>query len=186
MLGWKQSDKPVVRSSPEAIMHYANIESPVGPIHLLANSEGLEALFFDAQIDDMETRFPSSARQPGRGNTWLMRAEGFAACSFAGDLDYIPDIPLAAEGTDLQREVWHALTTIPPGETRTYGQIAEQVDRPTAARAVGAAVGRNPISLLIPCHRVIGSGGELTGYAGGLDVKRFLLGHEEQSLDAGA
>ena len=167
-------------------MNYTSVESPVGPIHLLADSEGLAALFFDAQIDNMETRFPSPERQSGRGNPWLMRAEGFAACYFAGDLDYIPEILLAAEGTDLHREVWQALTTIPPGETRSYGQIARKINRPDAARAVGSAVGRNPISLLIPCHRVVGSGGALTGYAGGLDVKRFLLEHEEKSLDANA
>ena len=165
-------------------MNYASIESPLGPIHLLADSDGLSALFFDAQIDDMEVRFPSSTRKPGRGNPWLMRAEAFIACYFAGDLDYISEISIAVNGTELQRKVWEALTTIPPGNTRTYGQIAEQVNRPSAARAVGAAVGHNPISLLIPCHRVVGSGGALTGYAGGLDVKRFLLAHEEQSLDA--
>ncbi len=167
-------------------MNYASIESPVGPIHILANEEGLAALYFDAQVDDMEERFPSSERTSGRRNPWLMRAEGFAACYFAGDLDYISEIPLALAGTGMQREVWQALATIPPGETRTYGQIAEQIKRPDATRAVGAAVGRNPVSLLIPCHRVVGSGGKLTGYAGGLDVKRFLLEHEEQSVDASA
>ena len=167
-------------------MNYTSIESPVGPIHILANAEGLAAMYFDAQVDDMEERFPSPEWTSGRGNPWLMRAEAFAACYFAGDLDYISEIPLALAGTGMQREVWHALATIPPGETRTYGQIAEQIKRPDAARAVGAAVGRNPISLLIPCHRVVGSGGKLTGYAGGLDVKRFLLEHEEQSVDASA
>ena len=167
-------------------MHYANIESPIGPIHLLADADGLKALYFDTQVEEMEERFPSSRRERGRGNPWLMRAEAFAACYFAGDVDYVSEIPLEAEGTELQREVWQALATIPPGETRTYRQIAEQINRPSAARAVGAAVGRNPISLLIPCHRVVGSGGELTGYAGGLEVKRFLLEHEAQSLDAGA
>ncbi len=170
----------------EVIMDYASVESPVGPIHILANADGLAALYFDEQVEDMESRFPSSTREPGRGNPWLMRAEAFAACYFAGDVDYVSEIKLAAEGTELQREVWQALATIPPGETRTYGRIAEQIKRPEAARAVGAAVGRNPISLLIPCHRVVGSGGKLTGYAGGLAVKRFLLEHEEQSVDASA
>ena len=167
-------------------MNYTSIESPVGPIHILANEESLAALYFDEQVDDMEARFPSSERTSGRRNPWLMRAEAFAACYFAGDLDYVSEIPLALAGTGMQREVWQALATIPPGETRTYGQIAEQIKRPEAARAVGSAVGRNPISLLIPCHRVVGSGGKLTGYAGGLAVKRFLLEHEEQSVDASA
>ena len=165
-------------------MDYTSIPSPVGTIHLLAAKQGLGALFFDAQIEEMEARFPSSSRRPSRGNPWLVRAEAFAASYFAGDLDKASAIPLTLEGTAWQREVWEAIKTIPPGETRTYGQLAEQINRPRAARAVGAAVGRNPVSLLVPCHRVIGSDNRLTGYAGGLDVKRFLLAHEKQSLGA--
>lgn len=167
-------------------MNYTSIDSPVGPIHMLADADGLKALFFDEQVDDMESRFPSSTRESGRRNPWLMRAEAFAACYFAGDVDYLSEIPLSVEGTEMQREVWQALSAIPPGETRTYGQIAEKIKRPNAVRAVGSAIGRNPVSLLIPCHRVVGASGELTGYAGGLDVKRFLLDHEEQSVDEGA
>ena len=85
------------------------------------------------------------------------------------------DLPLALEGTDFQKDVWAALTTIPYGETRSYGQIAQQIGRPKACRAVGGANHHNPISIIIPCHRVIGANGTLTGYGGGLDIKEKLL-----------
>ena len=88
------------------------------------------------------------------------------------------DLPLEFRGTDFQRRVWAALLTIPYGETRTYGQIAEQIGNPAAVRAVGAANGRNPISIIAPCHRVIGMSGDLTGFGGGLDAKAFLLSLE--------
>ena len=81
-------------------------------------------------------------------------------------------------GTEFQKKVWQALKNIPKGETLTYGQLAEQIDAPNAVRALGTAIGRNPISIIIPCHRVIGSSGLLTGYAGGVDRKRWLLEHE--------
>ena len=88
------------------------------------------------------------------------------------------DLPLAATGTPFQRRVWDALGAVPWGGTLTYGELAERVGRPGAARAVGAAVGRNPISIVVPCHRVVGADGTLTGYAGGLGRKRFLLALE--------
>jgi methylated-DNA-[protein]-cysteine S-methyltransferase len=88
------------------------------------------------------------------------------------------DLPLAARGTGFQEIVWRALLAIPFGETCSYGEIAKAIGRPSASRAVGAANGRNPISIIIPCHRVIGSTGELTGYGGGMDNKRWLLDHE--------
>lgn len=88
------------------------------------------------------------------------------------------DLPLAPEGTPFEREVWTALETIPFGQTRTYGQIAAQIGRATASRAVGRANGRNPISIFIPCHRVIGAGGKAVGYAGGVELKLRLLAHE--------
>ncbi len=88
------------------------------------------------------------------------------------------DLPLAATGTPFQRMVWDALASIPWGATLTYGELAGRIGRPTAARAVGAAVGRNPISIVVPCHRVLGADGTLTGYAGGLGRKRFLLSLE--------
>ena len=87
-------------------------------------------------------------------------------------------------GSDFQKQVWAALLAIPFGETRTYGEIAHQLGRPSASRAVGAANGRNPISIIAPCHRVLGANGALTGFAGGLDAKRFLLDHERRHAAA--
>jgi len=92
------------------------------------------------------------------------------------------DIPLAPAGTPFQREVWRAIGEVPFGETITYAELARRCDRPSAARAAGAATGRNPITVIIPCHRIIGSGGALTGYAGGVDRKRALL--ELEARDA--
>jgi len=159
-------------------MNYSSVESPVGRIHMLASEQGLSALYFDSQAGAMDQRFPRDSRQPGHRNPWLLRAQAFTYCYFAGDLDYAPEIPLDIQGTPTQLAVWKALAAIPPGETRSYQQVAGEVGKPRASRAIGAAVGKNPVSLLIPCHRVVGSNGKLTGYAGGLEVKRFLLEHE--------
>ena len=104
---------------------------------------------------------------------------------FAGDLDAIADLPVRFDrGTPFQQEVWAALRTIPYGETRSYGQIAEQIGSPGASRAVGLANGRNPIGIIVPCHRVIGSTGGMTGYGGGIDRKRALLALEKSRKPA--
>jgi methylated-DNA-[protein]-cysteine S-methyltransferase len=97
---------------------------------------------------------------------------------FAGNLDALADIPVATGGTAFQREVWQALRQIPAGTTLSYGQLAARVNRPNANRAVGAANGSNPVAIVVPCHRVIGANGTLTGYGGGLPRKRWLLDHE--------
>ncbi|MGH6959080.1 MAG: methylated-DNA--[protein]-cysteine S-methyltransferase [Dongiaceae bacterium] len=97
---------------------------------------------------------------------------------FAGDLAAVDGLPVAARGTDFQRAVWQALRQIPCGETISYGTLAQRVGRPTAVRAVGLANGANPVSIVVPCHRVIGSDGSLTGYGGGMERKRWLLAHE--------
>ncbi|MGA2419393.1 MAG: methylated-DNA--[protein]-cysteine S-methyltransferase [Candidatus Acidiferrum sp.] len=97
---------------------------------------------------------------------------------FAGELTAIDDLPVQTAGTPFQREVWHALRTIPCGATVSYGQLAKQIGRPGAVRAVGLANGANPIGIVVPCHRVIGADGSLTGYGGGLERKSWLLKHE--------
>ncbi len=97
---------------------------------------------------------------------------------FSGELSAIEQLPVATAGTELQREVWAALRTIPVGETMSYGALAKKIARPSAARAVGHANGANPIGVVVPCHRVIGANASLTGYAGGLERKRWLLAHE--------
>lgn len=164
-------------------MHYASTHSPVGKIHLLATQESLAALYFESQVEKMKIRFNSHTRNRNRQNPWLMRAEAFLACYFAGDLNYTPDINLTLPGTALQRKVWEALTMVQPGETRTYAQIAAIIDRPKAVRAVATAIGHNPISILIPCHRVVGSNNRLAGYSGGFKIKRSLLAHERRSIN---
>jgi len=100
---------------------------------------------------------------------------------FAGRLSAIDWLPVKTAGTDFQREVWHALREIPCGTTISYGQLAKQIKRPKAVRAVGLANGSNPIGVIVPCHRVIGSDGSLTGYGGGIERKRWLLEHERKS-----
>jgi methylated-DNA-[protein]-cysteine S-methyltransferase len=161
-----------------ATFNYSRISSPVGPAHLLASERGLAAIYFGEQVPAMDRRFPAAQRGGFGRNLWLLRTEAFLHCYFAGDLDFSPEIALDLQGTPFQLAVWEELQGIPPGETACYGEIAKRVDRPHASRAVGAAIGRNPVSVLVPCHRVVGSTGKLTGYAGGLEIKRFLLDHE--------
>ncbi|HTZ92815.1 MAG TPA: methylated-DNA--[protein]-cysteine S-methyltransferase [Streptosporangiaceae bacterium] len=151
------------------------VPSPIGPLTLVAEDGQLTALYMEAQQhrpdedalglpgDPADAPFAEAARQ----------LSGY----FAGQLTEF-DLPLAPTGTAFQRQVWAALQTIPYGQTWSYGQLADKIGRPTAVRAVGLANGKNPIALVIPCHRVIGSDGSLTGYGGGLDRKRFLLGLE--------
>ena len=161
-----------------AAFNYACISSPVGPAHLLASERGLVAIYFGEQVPSMDRRFPPAKRGGFGRNLWLLRTEAFLQCYFSGDLDFSPEIALDLRGTPFQVAVWEELRAIPPGETACYGEIAKRVGRPQAPRAVGAAIGRNPVSVLVPCHRVVGSTGKLTGYAGGLEIKRFLLDHE--------
>lgn len=97
---------------------------------------------------------------------------------FDGDVHVIDNLPVAARGTDFQLRVWQALRTLPCGTTTTYGELAHRLGKPTASRAIGMANGANPISIVVPCHRVIGAGGALTGYAGGIERKKWLLTHE--------
>lgn len=115
---------------------------------------------------------------PPREPLLIACAEQLAAY-FAGDLRCF-DLPLAPSGTSFQQKVWQALTEIPYGETRSYGDIARQIGRPQACRAVGGANHRNPILIVVPCHRVVGADGSLTGYGCGLDVKAWLLAHEKK------
>lgn len=111
----------------------------------------------------------------------MERAAEQLAAYFGGELTEF-DLALAPEGTEFQQKVWRLLRAIPFGETRTYGQLATKLRRPTASRAVGAANGKNPLGIIVPCHRVIGASGDLTGYAGGLPMKKWLLAHEQRQL----
>ena len=151
--------------------------SPVGPLLLAVTSDG--AICRVAFIDDA----PELLDEPEIPNDWVCDDGALRGVIaeldeyFAGDRREFTT-PLAPEGTPFQMKVWEALRTIPYGTTASYGEIAAQVGKPTASRAVGAANGKNPIAVIVPCHRVIGANGSLTGYGGGLERKELLLGLE--------
>lgn len=153
---------------------YKRITSPVGELTLVASARGLAGVLWQ---DDDPRRVRLSPLVEDPDHPVLVETERQLGDYFAGRLTRFT-VPLDFQGTDFQKSVWEALLTIPFGETRSYGDIARQIGKPTAFRAVGAANGRNPISIIAPCHRVIGSTGGLTGFAGGLAVKERLLGIE--------
>ena len=163
-------------------MAYAckTIDSPVGRLKLVAGDEGLAAILWEND-DPARARLGPLVEAPDNGI--LVETERQLGAYFGGTLKAFT-VPLDFKGTDFQKSVWKALLEIPFGETRSYGEIARRIGRPTASRAVGAANGRNPISIVAPCHRVIGSTGRLTGFAGGLAIKEQLLGLERGSAVA--
>jgi methylated-DNA-[protein]-cysteine S-methyltransferase len=146
------------------------IQSPLGRLLLARTSRGLAGVWFD---DQKHHPAPFDTNE-GDDDALLRRAAAQLAAYFDGDTSAF-DVPLDLHGTTFQRAVWSELLRIDRGTTCSYGDIARRVGRPSAGRAVGAAVGRNPISVIVPCHRVVGSGGALTGYAGGLQRKAALL-----------
>lgn len=147
------------------------VDSPVRKLTLVASDEGLAAILWE---NDRPHRVRLNIEAEDDRHPVLVETARQLDEYFAGERNNFA-LPLDMAGTAFQRKVWDALLTIPFGETRSYRQIAEQIGSPTAVRAVGAANGRNPVSIVVPCHRVIGSNGSLTGFAGGLDVKSRLL-----------
>lgn len=156
------------------------LASPLGDIKLVAGERRLVAILWP---DDAPGRVRLGPMSEVPDHPVLVETRRQLADYFAGRRERF-DVPLDFRGTDFQKRVWAALLTIPFGETRSYGQIARQIGRPSASRAVGAANGRNPISILAPCHRVVGSAGALTGFAGGLEAKRYLLELERSRVAA--
>jgi methylated-DNA-[protein]-cysteine S-methyltransferase len=153
---------------------YKTMNSPVGKLTLVATSEGLAAILWE---NDRPGRVRLTIDARDDRHPVLLEAERQLGEYFGGRRKTFA-LTLDLAGTAFQRKVWNALLTIPFGETRSYAQIARQIGSPSAVRAVGAANGRNPVSIVAPCHRVIGSTGKLTGFAGGLDVKAQLLSLE--------
>jgi methylated-DNA-[protein]-cysteine S-methyltransferase len=153
------------------------IESPVGKLKLVASDKGLVAVLWQ---NDRPSRVSIGEMIENDQHPILLKAEKQLGEYFAGKRKEF-SIPLDMRGTTFQKNVWEALLAIPFGETRSYGQLAKQLGNPNATRAVGAANGRNPISIIVPCHRVIGSTGKLTGFGGGLETKAHLLNLEEKS-----
>lgn len=147
------------------------LPSPVGILTLIAGRIGLSAILWE---DDDPARVPVGDTAEGAGHPVLAETARQLTEYFAGTRRAF-DLALDFRGTEFQKAVWAALLSIPFGETRSYGEIARMIGRPGASRAVGAANGRNPISIVAPCHRVVGANGALTGFAGGLAAKRFLL-----------
>ncbi|MCB2253039.1 methylated-DNA--[protein]-cysteine S-methyltransferase [Pseudomonas chlororaphis] len=155
------------------------MNSPVGQLTLVARGAKLAAILWESE---RENRVRLGPLQAAEDHPVLLETERQLNEYFAGSRERF-DLALDFVGTEFQRKVWQALLTIPFGETRSYSQIAVQVGSPRAVRAVGAANGRNPISIIAPCHRVIGASGSLTGFAGGLQAKQYLLALEgEQTL----
>lgn len=157
-------------------MRFSEIQSPVGPLLLAADDAGLRQIIF---MNGRDRAQPDPS--------WVPDPSAFAEATrqlhayFAGELEQF-DLPLAPEGTPFQQQVWRRLCEIPYGETISYGELARRIGNPKASRAVGLANGSNPIPIIIPCHRVIGSNGKLTGYGGGLPIKEKLLALERRQL----
>ena len=163
-------------------LHSTMFRSPVGPLFLAASQNGLVALEFDARLPGQQTIRPNPRDLRAETEGIRFEESSIAMRSYAQELEeYFSGkrrqftFALDLRGTDFQRACWHALLAIPYGETRSYGDIARAVGKPQGFRAVGMANNRNPVAIVVPCHRVIASDGTLCGYGGGLDVKRKLL-----------
>ena len=152
-------------------LSYCYMASPVGQLKLVANEQALVAILWD---NENPKRVRLAELIEDVSHPILLNTQQQLSEYFLGQRKVF-DIPIDFEGTDFQKKVWRALLTIPYGETRSYKQIAQQLGNEKAVRAVGATNGKNPISIIAPCHRVIGSGGALVGFAGGLDKKEILL-----------
>ncbi|WP_313057372.1 methylated-DNA--[protein]-cysteine S-methyltransferase [Pseudomonas rhodesiae] len=155
---------------------YMLMPSPVGQLTLVARHYKLSAILWETE---RANRVRLGELRAADDNPVLLETKRQLTEYFAGRRDRF-ELELEFTGTDFQKQVWRALLTIPFGETRSYSQIAQQIGNPSAVRAVGAANGRNPISIIAPCHRVIGASGGLTGFAGGLEAKQYLLALEDR------
>jgi methylated-DNA-[protein]-cysteine S-methyltransferase len=163
-----------------------HLTTPVGPMRIVADQVGnLRLAFFTESEDDVRRYLRNQYGPAGFILEAAPDPRGLTAAItryFDGELGAVDTIPVQTAGTAFQQEVWRVLRTIPCGNTTSYGKLAQQIGRPDAVRAVGAANGANPIAVVVPCHRVIGSNGSLTGYGGGIERKRWLLNHESRRL----
>ena len=179
----RDSDNPAARAIGSDGVTWATIKSRIGVIRVAATPRGVCEIALGRETAEdffgwLERHVGHAPRRPERS--------GLVALALVQIAEYLAgrrrefDLPLDVRGTDFQRRAWAAVAAIPYGQTRTYSQVAQAIGRPAAVRAVGAANGANPLPLVVPCHRVLGSDGSLTGYGGGLDVKRKLLDMESQ------
>jgi methylated-DNA-[protein]-cysteine S-methyltransferase len=153
---------------------YCYVDSPIGQLLLTSDGESLTGLYMG-----------TPSKSPPLDSDWAEKPNAAPLSEVARQLEQyfagkrkVFDLPLKMEGTEFQKRVWRQLTKIPFGETWSYGQLAKRLDNPNASRAVGLANGRNPIAVIVPCHRVIGADGSLTGFGGGIPRKQWLLSHE--------
>lgn len=161
-------------SSPAGRRAHAVVDSPVGPITLVAVDGKL------AWLHMAEQRYPPAAGSFGAADPAVLAGPASQLDEYFAGTRTAFDLPLALAGTPFQQRVWQELQAIPYGETVSYGELARRIGQPTASRAVGLANGRNPVSIIVPCHRVVGADGSLTGYGGGIERKRYLLAFEQR------
>lgn len=160
---------------------YDILDSPIGQVFAGGSDAGVHRIDFlgaGRPTGDVLAMLERDAGEPAARDPGAARPAAEALAAWFGDAARWPELPLAPRGTPFQLRVWERLRAIPLGATASYGEVAADVGRPGAARAVGGAVGRNPLSIVVPCHRVLAAGGALGGYASGLDRKRWLLTHE--------
>lgn len=167
------------------LLYRRELSTPVGPMVALATETHLCALEFTipgrvSRLDARLSRWFGDVEIEDGGNRVIARVSEWLSAYFNGDTADASSLPLDMRGAAFERRVWDALRGIPPGTTTSYGAIAREVGSPGASRAVGMANGANPVAIIVPCHRVIGSNGTLTGYGGGLDRKTWLLTHERR------
>ena len=160
------------------MVHTITMESPVGELRLVAGERGLRAILWG--VEDIARIASIDGEDLIEGSTPILDMAVVQLEEYFAGTRREFDLPLDPVGTPFQQSAWTVLRTIPYGRTISYGQQAKQLGDPNKARAVGAANGKNPLSIVVPCHRVIGSGGQLTGFAAGLEVKSWLLDHERQ------
>lgn len=172
-----------MNATSSATFYIDRVESPIGQILVVTQADVLCSVDFEGYEDRMmallKKRYGAldlEEREKTGGICDRIRAY------LSGDLHSLDDIPTETGGTAFQQQVWQALRNIPPGSVITYGELAQQIGRPKAVRAVGMTNGLNPIAIVLPCHRVVGANGKLTGYAGGLERKQWLLAHEGVEL----
>ena len=167
-------------NTPPETLTLDRVATPVGEVLLVTDSDcavrALDFADYEARMRRLLRRHsPGFSLNEGRAPDSVRRA---VEAYFSGDVRALDAVPVKTGGTEFQKSVWTALRAIPPGETRSYGQLAAAIGSPRAVRAAGLANGQNPVAVIVPCHRVIGASGALTGYAGGLERKRWLLRHE--------
>jgi len=157
-------------------LSHASLNTPIGKLHLYTSPKGLQVVCEEKCHNHFKKKY--SLKENNKNSKELALAKKQIKQYFSGDVDALNSLPLAPEGTPFQKKVWKALSRIKPGKTLSYGEVAKKVGSPNASRAVGAACRENPILLAVPCHRVISSKGELTGFRAGLQRKKYLLNHE--------